>query len=272
MNKFLSKDMQAFKKKLNYECNINNPKTHNEKVMQKKILDRNELLSITSDKIKIKEYVDDKIPNNNFFNHRLFASYDISDLQIKEIPCVIKMNNASGRNIFITHEEQISKSISQIKEWYDIPYGIEKCEWCYENIKPGYVIEKLLNQNELKILKFMCFNGEPKYIFDTIYKIKDSGTGNKVIGISTYDINWNKIDVKYDNYSNEYKTEIPKNIKELIEISKILSKDFNFVRVDLMLYKEKEILFSELTHYPTSGKAKFTPIEFDYKLGELWKI
>jgi hypothetical protein len=54
----------------------------------------------------------------------------------------------------------------------------------------------------------------------------------------------------------------------MLEIVKLLSKDFPFVRVDLYNV-DGNIFFGELTFYPWSGYVKFTPSEFDEQLGAL---
>ena len=54
------------------------------------------------------------------------------------------------------------------------------------------------------------------------------------------------------------------------EVVKQLSKPFKFIRVDLYCVKDK-IYFGELTFVPEAGRSLIKPIEYDYKLGSLWK-
>lgn len=58
-----------------------------------------------------------------------------------------------------------------------------------------------------------------------------------------------------------------KLLKEIIEICDKLSEDFNYVRVDLYIFKDK-IYFGELTFTSGSGFAKFKPEEKDVLWGE----
>ena len=57
----------------------------------------------------------------------------------------------------------------------------------------------------------------------------------------------------------------------MIEYAEILSKDFPHVRVDFYNIKGK-IIFGEMTFYNASGYTKFEPDNFDYILGEKFKI
>ena len=54
------------------------------------------------------------------------------------------------------------------------------------------------------------------------------------------------------------------------EIAIKISKPFEFCRVDLYNINGK-IYFGEITFVPNSGRTLIKPIEYDYKLGELWK-
>lgn len=56
----------------------------------------------------------------------------------------------------------------------------------------------------------------------------------------------------------------------MIELARILSKDFPFVRVDLYNVDGK-IYFGELTFYPASGYGFFNPDSFDFELGKQFK-
>ncbi len=57
----------------------------------------------------------------------------------------------------------------------------------------------------------------------------------------------------------------------MLEIAKTLSKDFDFVRVDLYNVKGK-IYFGELTFSSASGMERPTIKEYNYKLGKLLKL
>lgn len=57
----------------------------------------------------------------------------------------------------------------------------------------------------------------------------------------------------------------------MISISNKLSENIPFLRVDLYEINEK-IYFSELTFFPGAGYIKFTPKEWDYKLGDLIEL
>ena len=60
--------------------------------------------------------------------------------------------------------------------------------------------------------------------------------------------------------------QLPENLDKMLELGKILAKDFPFVRVDFYEIGD-QIYFGELTFYPASGFGAFVPAEWDLTLG-----
>lgn len=63
----------------------------------------------------------------------------------------------------------------------------------------------------------------------------------------------------------------PLMLDKMLDVSLLLAKVFRYVRVDLYCV-ELNIYVGELTFTSASGKDKFTPPEWDRKLGDLWDI
>jgi hypothetical protein len=258
-------DLDRFRDKLGYECNLENPQTFNEKVNWKKRNDRNPLLTLTSDKCKVKEYVDKICPG--LFSHRRYSgSVDGADLTP---PCVVKMNNASGRNLFILNPEQVEGAREQLKKWESMSYGQEKEEWCYRDIKPGVVVEKIIDYKN-EVFRFFCFDEKVEFIIcEKVIDVEAGEKKPKSYSVSIYDREWNFLPVQYTYKPMTY-IDRPQELDKMIEISEKLSVGFDFVRVDLM--RGDKIYFSEFTHYPVSGRMKLTPRDWDYKFGALWRM
>lgn len=60
-------------------------------------------------------------------------------------------------------------------------------------------------------------------------------------------------------------------LKQNLSKTKILSRDFPFVRVDFFEVNEK-LYIGEMTFYPGNGMEPFNPCEWDRKLGNLLKL
>ena len=123
------------------------------------------------------------------------------------------------------------------------------------------------NDDDLIDYKFYCFNGKPEYC----QVIRNRRTKET---IEFYDMKWNIMPFWGLNpMAKPALTPITKpiNFNKMIEICKILSKDIPFVRIDLYEINFK-VYFGEITFYPASGVGRFTPNEWNYKLGDLIKL
>ena len=78
---------------------------------------------------------------------------------------------------------------------------------------------------------------------------------------------WNDLHIESDCKCCDNEIQPPENLSEMIEVAKVLCKDFPAVRVDLYSIKGK-IYFGELTFFPWSGYVQYTPDEFDFEMGE----
>ncbi len=139
-------------------------------------------------------------------------------------------------------------------------------EMQYRGIKPKILIEPLLrndiNKNTEEIQIF-CFSGIPKLIIRI-----EEGTDNKT---TLYDEQLNIIN---DTFSpGDININRPKDnlINKALVLSIKLTKYFNFVRVDWIVYK-KEIYFEELTFTPFSGFHREINLKYNRYFGEITNL
>ena len=78
------------------------------------------------------------------------------------------------------------------------------------------------------------------------------------------------IAVNFGGHSKEVMLARPIMLSEMIELSKRLSNDFVFARIDLYNINGK-IIFGEIT-YTLGGNINTKPIEYDYQFGEWLKL
>lgn len=89
---------------------------------------------------------------------------------------------------------------------------------------------------------------------------------------SLYDLNWNIHSERVvEHYRNSPLIPRPKSLKKMIEYSKILSKDFPYVRVDWYEI-DGESVFSELTFTPVGGYNKTMTLGYLTQLGKLFRL
>ncbi len=144
----------------------------------------------------------------------------------------------------------VKRNITGWLEQEFFPY--EGFELQYKGMQPKLLIEPFM-------IEVYCFNGIPK-VFADIHL--DNG-----IKICTYNEDFSYADLVLKPEDKELMQNFPadKILKQSIDLSKKLSKDFRFVRVDWMCHEDK-LYFEELTFTPYSGFSGFDK-KWNLKMG-----
>lgn len=257
-----------FSKKLEYNLNLKNPSSFNEKLNLKKLKDRNPLLTLTADKYLVREFVSSRV-SEDILIPLLFETFNPEEIPFDKLSknYIIKANHGSGTNIIIRQGEEVDKNeiILKCKDWLEKPYGHRNFEWGYKNIKRRIIIEELLQDEDGKVpvdYKFYLFQGKCKLIHVDFERYGESRSR------SLFSTSWEFLDVQYEYPIGHY-IKPPKNLERMIEIAEKLAYKLDFVRVDLYDH-QGSIYFGEMTHYPGNGMEKFTPQSFDFELGKNW--
>lgn len=252
----------TFGKKLNFE----NPVTYNEKLQWLKLYDRKPEYSKYVDKYTVRSYIAEVI-GEQYLIPLLGVYNDAKEIEWGALPnsFVLKCTHGAGANNIICKNKEmldINFSIKRINKWMKRNWYWYGREWPYKNVKPRIICEKYMVDEsgyELKDYKFFCFNGEPKVMFVAT----DRGIDTR---FDFFDMKFNHLPITqhYKNASKEIRK--PIGFKEMVELSKMLSKDFVHIRVDFYNIYGR-VYFGELTFYHFSGFVKFIPEEYDEIFG-----
>ena len=162
---------------------------------------------------------------------------------------MIKTNHGSGYNIIVKEKKSFNlfNAKKTLNKWMKINYGKYSTEFHYSFINKKVFIEEFIGSN-LKNYKFLCYNGNPQYVY--VSNIKE---GKKKYR-NFYDMNWNFLN--FHCLSKPHPTFIypkPKLFDKMKIYAKKLSNNFKFVRVDLYELKNNEIRLGELTFAPMNS-------------------
>ena len=261
------------------ELNIENPVYFTEKIQWYKVFYNNENLTRAVDKYLFKEYIAEKLGTG--FTIPLFGVYDnVQSLMDgwNALPDTFILKStvqSDGRFIKVIHSKKdvnLDNLVAELKDWF-IPEKTLINSYCraYYNAIPRIIAEQYVEQidNQLYDYKIFCFDGVPYCAYAAMDHFKN-GINGKDYPISFYDMEWNKRDVQYGHHKSDT---IPKPIhfEQMKEISKILSAEFPFVRVDFFDTEDK-LYVAELTFYPGGGNTDYHPLSFDEELGKLFKL
>lgn len=198
----------------------------------------------------------------------LLGVYDsVDDIDLNALPeeFVLKPNHSSGKVIICRDKSRInwSKAADTMKNWLRENYYDLTGEWGYKDIVPKIVCEKLLH-GDIVDYKFLCFDGQP-----VLANVIANRAGHHY---DLYNVDMNFCCVQAEKQKGfQQAFQRPRHWEGMIEMAKVLSKEFPFVRVDLYDL-EGQIYFGELTFSPANGMADYFSKEWDIKLGKQYDL
>lgn len=260
---------KQFKKNLGYGIDFTKePETFNQKIQFRKLYDNNPLYSICADKYRVREYVKEKI-GEKYLIPLYLVTDKLTEEQWDKLPnsFVVKANHNSGPVQIVKDKNKADKKkiIAELNNQLKLDYGILSMEKYYSGISRKIIVEKLLlddNGEIPKDYKFHCFKNK------IIIQVDSSRYLNHTQDF--FDENWEKIKLECLAPNSDFIIEKPNNFTEILKIIKKLAEDFNYVRVDIYLLKDK-IYFGELTFCPWSGFTSFKPHKMDIEFGKYWR-
>lgn len=246
---------------------ITHPLSYNEKIQWLKIHRNSPIKSRLADKIKVREYVREKIGEKYLIPLiGVWDNFECINFMAFPDKFALKCNHASGTNIIVTDKASFDMTRARIliNEWLNTDYGkYMGLELHYSDIKPRILAETLLETDDgsdLKDYKVFVFNGKVRLIQVDIDR-QHNHTRN------LYTPQW-----EYLPYSILYPAapetiiERPKCLEEMISLAETLGEGFIHVRVDFYICND-QIYFGEMTFTHGGGIEKFTPECFGYEMG-----
>lgn len=261
---------KRFRNTFGYTPDFKHPQTFNEKINWRKLYDHNKIYKIFADKIDSKDFVRN-ICGDSIIPEVLQITNKTEDIDYSSLPnsFIIKATHGSGWNKVVSDKNKQSKT--EISSFFDPilkeSYYRRGREWCYKGLKPRLIIEGLLTDQKGNLpvdYKFFCFSGKVRFIqldFDRFENHKRVLLDREI----------HPIDCSYAFPTYKEKITTPDNLEDMIEIAEKISKNLDFIRVDLFNI-HNAIYFGELTVYPENGFGMFEPFEYDRIFGEYWEL
>lgn len=258
-----------FRLTMGQKLNLRTPKTFNEKLQWLKLYNRKPEYTTMVDKYAVKEYVA-KIIGEEYIIPTLGVWNSVSEIDWDSLPnqFVLKTTHGGGGCDVIICKDKATLDKVAAKEKLnrslrsDIFWNFR--EWPYKNVSKHIIAEKFMTNNgkDLEDYKIHCFNGEPKFIL-----VCSNRYGGGAMIDDFYTPEWKLMDVRRPGHpKSEKASKAPEQLQQMLELSRILSKDIPFLRTDFYII-ENQIYFGELTFFPASGMSKFEPEEYDETFG-----
>lgn len=264
---------KRFKDRLNRALDLDNPVYFNDKLQWLKLYWRDPLATQCADKYEVRKYVEEKV-GSKYLNDMITVYDSVDEINLKELPdsFVLKGTHGSGFNIICKDKNDMNwvKEFKKMRRWMWTNYYWSKREWVYKDIKPRIICERYLEletKGGSRDYRVFCFGGEP-HLIAIDFDINNKSNARR----NLYDLKWNLLEetITYERDISQ-KIEKPRQLDEMLAISRKLSKGFPHVRVDFYILDEK-LYFSEMTFFHQSGMGIFSSEEFEIKLGNLIEL
>lgn len=254
-------------------CNLENPKTYQEKLQWIKFYDRKPIYHQMVDKVEAKKFIAERV-GEEYIIPTLGVWDRFEDIDFSALPneFILKNTNDSG-TYFICRDKSklnVQDVIKKLSITWGNDYFIYSREWPYKGVKHRLIAEPLLHDRhytQLVDYKFHTFNGEPKIL--SLITNRGSKTGTN---IDYFDMegNWQNFKAKGEKH-NPTTPSLPINFTKMIEFSRILSKGTLKLRVDFYEIEGK-LYVGELTFFDSGGFDVFDPSFYNKTFGDWIKL
>lgn len=229
--------------------NLNKPSDISE-IAIKRVLDgKIDELSYLADKYAVRKYVEDA-GLANILTPLISVYNSAEEIDFANLPnrFALKLNFGAGMNIICTDKTQldIPAAKTKLQHWLNLPQTYSFSERHYNLIPHKIVCEEFIDDGNGGFpfdYKFMCIKGHPVCVLACCDRGETSATH-----YAPYDLEWNLLP-QYDKLGRAKPIPRPKNLEEMIGIASRLSKDIDFVRIDLYSNGSR-VWFGEITLTP----------------------
>ena len=257
--------------------------------------DRNPMLTIYADKVKVRDFVSERIGSK--YLNALYGNFsNINELERNQFPrnFVCKATHGSGAvvicwegaprgqeipdttnaidwNRYFIHPDDLvwGDLVKLTEKWMQQNYSwlfVNLPEWAYKDVEPRILFEEVLifSENNPEDYRFYMVNGVCKFITVDFSKFSNNMR-------DLYSPELEKLDAyRYGVPKTDFVIPKPEFLLEMLRIANELSKDTDFLRVDLY-GSAQGIKFGELTNYPGAGKGYIRPRQFSRSIAKDWK-
>jgi len=243
------------------------PKTFSEKILHRKVNDRDVRLPAFADKVLVKSHVAEGL-GLAWIIPTIWSGFALPERWRRSwaLPYVLKANHGSGWNYFVTsREDENWERIEQMaSSWLRSKFGAPAREWLYSQISPQLLVEPFIGEGGLPPIDYKI------WVFAKRARFVQVDTGRGLVHRRCfYDRCWTKQQFGLKYPLEERDLPAPKSLDRLLWAAERLAQDLAFVRVDFYEVEGRPF-FGEMTFYPGSGLEAFEPCAYDGILGSYW--
>ncbi|MBZ9741925.1 MULTISPECIES: ATP-grasp fold amidoligase family protein [unclassified Mesorhizobium] len=264
--------VMRFVKKLGYLPNPAAPARYNELLLWRKILDRNPLFVVLTDKLAAKAYIRGACPEIAM-PETLWSGRDPADIPPGLLTgnVVVKTNHGCAMNIFVSNGEPDRAAIMRkASRWLGKRYGRRHGEWAYWPVVPTVFVEERLVLSGGTIatdIKVHVCGGVVSHIW-----AEDKHARRSLL----FDRNATPLPGRDPDYPGEDQAlpataELIAHVRKAISMAPGIAGDLDYIRIDFLVTDDR-LYAGEITVYSAAGYGTWTNPAIAMEIERLWRL
>lgn len=241
---------------------LDRPRTFNERVQHRKLHDRDPRMARLADKLAVKAAVAEAI-GAEWVTPTLWTGDALPAEPCWPTPFVVKSRHGCNQ-IAIVRDDPTTRDWAALRRrsrrWMRQAYGSWLDEWLYRGIPRGLIVEPFVGDDGVLPIDYKLFAFAGRIDFIQVHL--DRATRHRWL---VFDRDWRRVSAP----TGDPDPPSPASLAQMIAGAEVLSRGFDFVRVDLYEARGRP-RFGELTFYPGSGLHRFDPVALDRVMGDHW--
>lgn len=265
---------RQFRSQLGYEGNFEQPRSFQEKIQFRKLYGNHEFYASVADKYRVREYVA-KLAGENYLIPLLGVYDQLSPAQFDSLPerFIIKANHGCKWHQVVKNKSRLDRAATaaRFNRYMKRRYGWAAGEQHYNLIEPKIVVEELLEGNTGGCPWDFCFfSYNTPAGFEYSLAIACPKGRSAIFGRGSADHPGQLLTSTIPE--KELAPHLnPTNYPEMVRVARSLSREFDFVRVDLYSVGDR-VYFGELTCTPHQGYGRIADPRRQQMRDEMWRL
>jgi len=256
---------------------LDDPIWINEKIRWQFLNHPNPLMSICSDKVAVRDYLDWR--GARIRPPAIVAvGSEPSELEGLDLPerFVLKSTFASGQNHLETGtgpRATAAELAAKVQKWKAWDFWRKNAELHYRDIPKRWLIEEFVpaavEKHEYKVF---CILGEPIFVAVITERNRDGDASLSGVRHALFDPDWKRLDLGMQGVADDPRSIArPCDLDLLLSEARRLAEGFLHVRVDYLKF-DGRLIFSELTFSSLGARLPFTPVDVNARLGAMMDL
>lgn len=244
------------------------PESFSEKVLCRMLAAPDPRIVLCTDKLSVRPYVKERV--GDILVPLLGVAANAGSIDFQGLPrrFVLKASHGSGwvRVVMNKSDERETELRALCDQWLSMNYYYRFRERQYRSIEPRILLEEVLLDGDAEPApdyKLHCFrSGRELEVIIQVVCGRHGGQMRRAF----YDSTWGKLPLSIHHHDRVGEFRRPENLTDLLEVARVLSEGFDYVRVDLYSTGDR-VYFGELTFTPYAACLDLRPVEWDALLG-----